>query len=585
MVGLTLGPGRVILRSGAVVVFGARSGGVALSTRNSHGRWTVVAGPARTAVASRAGENAGVTDWWRDAVIYQVYLKSFADSDGDGLGDLDGLTARLDHLVGLGVDGLWLNPCYPSPQHDGGYDVADYFAIDDVYGGTPALDRLLAAAHERGLRVLLDVVPNHCSSEHPWFQAALAGGPERERFFFRPGAPEGGPPNNWQSVFGGPAWTRLPDGQWYLHSFDPSQPDFNWRDRAVREHFEEVLRHWFDRGVDGFRIDVAAMLVKAEGLPDYDPAVDPAPPNSNQPEVHDIYRAWRRLGGERNFVGEVWAPSAAEVVAFARADELQQVFYFDLMLQPWDARSFRTSVATGLDALATIHNGHEGTLAWALNSHDAHRSVSRYGLLTPAEGGTGAVMGPALRQRGDIDVHKGQRRARAALLFVLGLPGATFLYQGEELGLPEVMDLPDSARQDPIWFRSGGTEYGRDGCRVPLPWTAGQPALGFSTGRPWLPQPDWFAGYAVDTQAAEPGSMLHLYRAALGLRRSLLDGSLEWLDPGRHDVLAYRRGATVVVTVFGEQPWTPPADWGTVRLSTVELVDGGLPGPSAAWLA
>jgi alpha-glucosidase len=534
-----------------------------------------------------------VTDWWRDAVIYQVYLKSFADSDGDGVGDLDGLTDRLDHLVRLGVDGLWLNPCYPSPGKDGGYDVADYFRIDDSYGGTPAFERLLAAAHGHGLRVLLDVVPNHCSGEHPWFQAALADRAARDRFLFRDGR-DGGPPNNWQSVFGGPAWTQVADGQWYLHSFDSSQPDFNWRNPDVRRHFEDMLRFWFDRGVDGFRIDVASMLIKADGLPDYDADVDPVPPNSNRPEVHDVYRSWRRLAegyAGRSFVGEVWAPAAHDVAAYARGDELHQVFYFDLMLQPWHAGSFRTSVETGLDAVTAVVGPDGGTLAWALNSHDAHRSVSRYGLLASAEDGTGAVMGPTLRQRGEVDVLIGQSRARAALLFLLGLPGGKFLYQGEELGLPEVMDLPDAVRQDPIWFRSGGTDYGRDGCRVPLPWAAGAPNLGFSTGTPWLPQPDWFAGYSADKQEADPGSMLALYRAALGLRRERFDASgvagssmIEWLDVDRDDVIAYRRGGTVVVTVFGGDPWPLPADWGQIVLSTVDVTDGWLAGPGSAWL-
>jgi alpha-glucosidase len=539
--------------------------------------------------------------WWREAVIYQVYVKSFGDSDGDGLGDLDGLTARLDHLVRLGVDGLWLSPCYPSPDRDGGYDVADYLRIDEAYGGTAALVRLLTEAHGRGLRVLLDIVPNHCSTEHEWFRAALAeppGGPHRERFLFRDGR-EGGtaPPNNWQSVFGGPAWTRVTDaeggpGQWYLHSFDPGQPDFNWRHPEVGRHFEGVLRHWFDLGVDGFRIDVAAMLVKAADLPDLDPRGDAVAPNSNQPEVHEVYRAWRRVADgydpRRTLVGEVWAPTAADVAAFVWPDELHQVFYFDLMRQPWHASSFRSSVDSGLEAVAGLTGSAAGTLAWVLNSHDAHRAVSRYGLRTSALTAAGEVMGPPLRPRGEVDVPLGQARARAALLFLLGLPGATFLYQGEELGLPEVMDLPDEARRDPIWFRSGGREHGRDGCRVPLPWVAAAAGFGFTTGRAWLPQPDWFAGFAADRQSADPGSVLSLYRSALARRREVFDDPterLDWLDVSTEDeVLAYRRGDAVVVTVFGPTALAVPPEWGRVVLSTVDVVDGRLPGPASAWL-
>jgi alpha-glucosidase len=333
------------------------------------------------------------------------------------------------------------------------------------------------------------------------------------------------------------------------------------------------------------------MLIKAEGLPDYVPSEDPTPPNSNQPEVHEVYRSWRRLADddarELVFVGEVWAPTAAEVADYIRPDELHQVFSFDLMLQPWHAASFRTSVETALAAVGSLDpDAPIGTLAWALNSHDAHRSVSRYGLLAAADDGTGAVMGPALRQRGEVDVPVGRARARAALLFLLGLPGGRFLYQGEELGLPEVMDLPEGTRQDPIWRRSGGQEYGRDGCRVPLPWTADAPNLGFSTGQPWLPQPEWFADYPADRQATDPGSMLSLYRAALAGRRGVSPSArLEWLDTDRPDVLAYRRGNTVVVTVFDGPPWTIPASWGALTLSSVDTHGRRLAGPASAWLS
>lgn len=553
--------------------------------------------------------------WWRDAVIYQVYIKSFADSDGDGIGDLDGVTDKLDHLKRLGVDGLWLNPCYPSPGRDGGYDIADYFAVDQALGGMEALDRLIAAAHKKDLKILLDIVPNHCSVAHPWFQQALAepaGGEMRQRFHFRNGRGQDGelPPNNWQSVFTGSAWTRtrMADGmpgQWYLHSFDSTQPDFNWQHPAVRQHFREVLRHWFDRGVDGFRIDVAAMLLKAPGLPDHGDHQSTADLTSHQPEVHAVYRDWRivsdRSAVDRTLalVGEVWAQTAEEVTAFLRHDELHAAFYFDLMTQPWQAAAFRDSVRRAMNALDKLldeaPDNPSGNLAWVLNSHDAHRSVSRYGLIQPHASGSQGVMGPALRPRGRVDVPLGQARARAALLLLLALPGSVYLYQGEEFGLPEVMDLPEAARQDPIWLRSSGAEHGRDGCRVPLPWRDNAPSFGFSppgAADPWLPQPAWFGDYACDRQEADPASTLAFYRTALAARRELITGAaarLEWLDiEASHtpdDVLALRRAGITVVIVFGDKPFTMPDEWGEVVLSSDALAGRDLQGPGAAWLA
>jgi alpha-glucosidase len=533
------------------------------------------------------------TAWWRDAVVYQVYLRSFADSDGDGVGDLGGLAQRLDHLGRLGVDGLWLNPCYPSGGADGGYDVAEYTNVDSAYGGLPAFDALLADAHRRGLKVLMDLVPNHCSDRHPWFVAALGappGSPERERFIFRTGRGDA-PPNNWRSTFGGPAWTRVGDtDQWYLHSFDPGQPDFNWRDPSVGDYFERVLRFWFDRGVDGFRIDVAHMLIKHSELLDW--AYPPDGPDSynayaqNQPEVHEVFRRWRRLADsydrDLTLVGEVWVPTVDDLARYLRPDELPQAFYFDLLLTGWGAAGFRSSVDLGLASIAATG----ATVTWTLANHDVHRAVSRYGLV--AESGELPVT-PA-RRRGVVDVARGERRARAALLLLLGLPGSVYIYQGEELGLPEVQDLPDDARQDPIWFRSGGTLHGRDGSRVPLPWRAAESSFGFSpTGRSWLPQPDWFARYAIESQWREDGSTLRLHADALALRRSIRDSLvgtvLHWLPvPDRPDVLAYRRGGLVCVTVFGESPFAPPPSWGRIALATGQPEDGKLPGESAAWL-
>ncbi|MGH3065521.1 MAG: glycoside hydrolase family 13 protein [Gaiellaceae bacterium] len=552
------------------------------------------------------GASAPAT-WWRDAVVYQIYVKSFADSDGDGIGDLDGITGKLPYVADLGIDAIWLSPCYPTPDRDGGYDVADYLRIADVYGGTAALERLLEGAHELGIRVLLDIVPNHCSVEHEWFQRALAeapGGEHRSRFLFRDGrGPDGTePPNNWQSIFGGPAWTRVREtdgtsGQWYLHVFDASQPDFDWRNPAVPSYFEQVLRYWFDRGVDGFRIDVAHGLLKEAGLPDFDPSGDGPSPMLNHADVHDVYRTWRSVSDsylperELMFVAEAWTPGAVETAAFIRGDELHATFGFDLLMQPWAAEGFRESVDATLAAVEEIseRTGPGGVIAWTLNNHDVHRSASRYGLMARVRS-KGADPAAVTRARGPVDVALGQARARAAVLFLLCLPGSIYLYQGEELGLPEVMDLPDDARRDPIFLRSAGVDVGRDGCRVPLPWTEVGPTLGFSPpgdeSRPWLPQPQSFREYAASSQSVDPDSTLSLYRRALRSRRGLLAGApetLDWVPTGRHDVLAYRRGMVSVVCVFGDDPYVVPDARGDLVLASSASDGRALPGSSAGW--
>jgi alpha-glucosidase len=542
--------------------------------------------------------------WWRESVVYQLYVRSFADSDGDGIGDLDGIADRLDHIAALGVDGLWLNPCYPSGGRDGGYDVADYTTIDPLYGGLAAFERLRDAAHARGLKVLMDLVPNHCSSEHQWFRAAVAAGPgspERARFIFRDGRGPGGsePPNNWRSVFGGPAWTRLtaPDGtpeQWYFHAFDPGQPDFDWTEPEVAAMFDDVLRLWFDRGVDGFRIDVAYAMVKAAGMPDL---ADPDGDNPylwNQPGVHEIFPRWRAIadGYDRDLtlVGEVWLP-AAELADYIRPGELDQAFYFDLLQQPFEASAFQMSIGACLDALKHV----AGVPAWALNSHDVHRTVTRYGIVEPEP------LDPSVgedswsnRPRGRVDLALGVARAKAAALLQLALPGTVYLYQGEELGLPEVQDLPDGSRRDPIWERSGHREFGRDGCRVPLPWRSQGPNFGFSAGEPaaepWLPQPEWFGEFAVQTQDADPDSVVAFYRKAIRARRGIeAEAVLEWLDLGRDDVIGFRRGGQVCVTVFGGAPLAVRPEWGAVVVSSgpigadgVDAVDG-VPADTTAW--
>ncbi len=440
--------------------------------------------------------------WWRDAVCYQIYVRSFADADGDGVGDLDGITSRLDHLADLGVDAVWLTPFYTSPQADHGYDVADYCDVDPLFGDLTAFDRLHHRARELGLRVIVDIVPNHSSDQHPWFKQALAAGPgspERSRYVFRDGTgPDGDrPPNNWPSKFGGSAWTRVPDGQWYLHLFDPAQPDFDWTLPAVGDEFERVLRFWLDRGVDGFRIDVADGLAKADGLPDLTPAQlaedaadadDPLRqverPFADQPAVHDVYRRWRRVlddyPGDRMAIGEAWVGDTAALARYVRGDELQQVFNFHWLNAPWSASAWRQVVEDTFAATDPVG----ATPTWVLSNHDVVRTPSRYG------------EGP-----------QGLARARAALLAMLALPGSAYLFQGEELGLPQV-DVPPDRRQDPSYLRGRGT--GRDGCRVPLPWTTDGPdtSYGFSpagAAPAWLPQPPGWGDLSVQAQTGRAG--------------------------------------------------------------------------------
>lgn len=562
-----------------------------------------------------AGSSPGDAPWWRDAVIYQVYPKSFADSDGDGVGDLPGVVARLDHLVRLGVDAVWLSPFYPSPQADGGYDVADYCDVDPVLGTLADLDALLARAHALGLRVIVDLVPNHTSDEHPWFHDALAapdGSPRRDVYLIRPGTGPGGerPPNNWRSVFGGPAWTRVDAltgrvgdaGQWYLHTFDAKQPDLNWESPLVRARFLDVLRFWLDRGVDGFRVDVAHGLVKAEGLPDWDggptamvmggsahaPGSDVVDlgPMFDQDGVHDIYRSWNRLlatyPGDRAMVGEACVEPAARAARYVRPDEMQQAFNFPFLQCRWDAEALRRVITVSLEADGAVG----APTTWVLSNHDVVRHASLLGWVDTGRSPNGIGADDP-----QPDAALGLRRARAAALLLLALPGSAYLYQGEELGLPEHTTLPDRARQDPMWFRSGGTERGRDGCRVPLPWEADAPGFGFGpTGRTWLPQPGDWAALAVDVQEKDASSTLALYRDAIRCRRErgLGRGTLTWAEPDGVDpgeVLAFRNGDVLVVVNFGEAP-VPVPEGGRVLLhSDADGAGSGLVARDrAAWI-
>jgi alpha-glucosidase len=518
----------------------------------------------------------GDDDWWRDAVVYQVYPRSFADSDGDGTGDLRGLRGKLPYLRELGVDALWLSPFYTSPLADGGYDVADYRDVDPRFGTLGDFDDMTAEAHRLGLRIIVDIVPNHCSSAHAWFRAALdagPGSPERALFHFREGRGTAGelPPNDWESIFGGPAWTRVPDGQWYLHLFDPQQPDFDWDHPAVHAEFQEILRFWLDRGVDGFRIDVAHGMVKEAGLPDVGSVAgrqvtligSNSLPYFDQDGVHEIYRSWRPIldsyPGGRMAVAEAWVASPQRLARYIGPDELHQAFNFDFMTSTWDAAALHTVIDKSL-AEATLVGA---PTTWVLSNHDKPRHVTRYG-----------------------DGPVGLRRARAGTLLMLALPGSAYLYNGEELGLPEVLDLPDALREDPAFLRTGES---RDGCRVPLPWS-GTHKDGFGFGpdgsaAPWLPQPAAWAPLTAEAQEHNPSSTLNFYRAALRLRKAhpaLGGGTFAWLDsePG---VLAFSRepGLHVITNISDKAiPIT-----GAVLLSSSPLdEDGLLPPDTTAWL-
>ena len=510
--------------------------------------------------------------WWRDAVYYEVYVRSFADADGDGTGDLPGITERLDHLADLGVDAVWITPFYPSPQHDHGYDVADYRDVEPAYGDLAAFDALVERAHGLGLKVIVDVVPNHTSWDHPWFEAALEGDEAaRARYLFRQGrGPEGAePPNNWLSVFGGGAWERVPGepGTWYLHLFDSSQPDLDWTNPEVGDDFERTLRFWLDRGADGFRIDVAHGLVKESGLPDvegdpeaYAGGTVPGGPMWDQDDVHEVYRRWRRVldsyPGDRMAVGEAWAPTPERTARYVRHDELQQAFNFHFLTADFSAEAFRDVIELTLSTLAPV--GADAT--WVLANHDVVRPPTRYG------GG-----------------EAGLARARAATMVMLALPGSAYLYQGEELGLEQVEVAADD-KQDPEFLNGRGP--GRDGCRVPLPWSGDEApyAFGPGEGQPWLPQPDDYAPLSVAAQRDDPDSTLGFYRRALRTRRGLLaDG---WardiaVEEAAPDVLSLRRGEVSVLVNFSQTPVDLPEQ--EVLLASVPVA-GSLPPDAAVWL-
>ncbi|MGX1487939.1 glycoside hydrolase family 13 protein [Streptomyces tendae] len=531
----------------------------------------------------------GPVPWWREAVCYEIHPRAFADGNGDGTGDLPGATARLDHLAELGVDAVWITPFYPSPLADGGYDIADHTGVA-VDLGTPAdFDALVERAHALGIKVLVDVVPNHTSDQHPWFRAALAaapGSPARQLYLFRDGRGEKGelPPNDWHSAFGGPAWTRVEEadglpGQWYLHLHAPEQPDLNWRHPQVTAEFERVLKHWLDHGVDGFRVDVAHTLFKADDLPDAGPGQhqdvhrNHLMPYYDQEELHPLFRNWRTLLNhhpapagavaphERVMVAEAGIFDRERLARYVAADEMQQVFNFAFLECPWDGAALRDVVEESVRAMRAVG----APVTWVLSSHDAVRPVTRYGGGRP-----------------------GERRARAAALLMLALPGAAYVYQGEELGLPQA-DIPDDRIRDPLWERSERRHRGRDGCRVPLPWSGTAPPYGFGAAAPedcWLPQPADWAELTVAAQQDDAASMLTLYRAALRLRRDhpAADTVLRVQGPADGSWFAFDRSARLRCLVnFSARP-VPLDDGARVLLSSAPLDGRTVPQDTAVWM-
>ncbi len=529
--------------------------------------------------------------WWRNAVIYQVYIRSFADANGDGTGDINGIRSKLPYLAELGVNGLWVNPWYASPLNDGGYDVADYRDIEPSYGTLDDAKAMIAEAHELGLKVLVDLVPNHTSNEHEWFQQAIAapiGDPSRDRYHIRPGRGIDGsePPTDWIAVFGGSAWEQLDDGEWYLHLFDTSQPDLNWTNTEVQEEFQDIFRFWCELGADGFRVDVAHGLAKDMSFPDAGEAAEllsnaktPNHPYWDRDDVHEYIRQWRAVldeYGDRMMVAEAWvAPDRAPM--YIRPDEYHQTFAFDFLDSNWDRDEMRARVAKVIETTASV----DSVPTWTLSNHDVVRHATRYGLPKGTPWRKWLLDGP----HDQLDAELGLRRARAAVLLMLALPGGVYLYQGEELGLPEVYDLPLDILDDPVWRLSGNTSKGRDGCRVPIPWAASGPSLGFGANDGWLPQPEFFSEFSMEAQQGDPRSILELYRSALSFRTDQLtsDPEITWDPAASPEVLSFERPGGLQCWVnFGPGPVELP-EGATVVLASDPDFSGQMATDTAVW--
>jgi alpha-glucosidase len=541
------------------------------------------------------------SEWFRSGVIYQIYPRSFADANGDGIGDLKGIEQKLDSLSDLGIDAVWLSPFFKSPQKDGGYDVADYIDVDPLFGTLADFDLMLAKAHSLGIRVMIDLVPNHTSDQHQWFQSALASEPgtaEREFYHFKDGLGENGelPPNNWVSMFGGPAWTRVIEkdgtpGQWFVHLFDSSQPDLNWSNEKVQEAFEDIFRFWLDRGVDGFRVDQPHAMAKAKGLPDH-PYVAEAgagfiegrenPPMWFQEEVHPIFRRWRKIlesyEGDRAMCGEAYVYPLSLMAQWVRPDEFHQTFNFRFLDAGWDPKKLFDAINESFKAF----DGVGAPSTWVLNNHDVIRHASRFG----GDYGRATASDGIGSNQTQPDNQLGLTTAKGATLFMLGLPGASYLYQGEELGLPEHTTLEDKFRQDPTFARTKGTRVGRDGCRVPLPWDQSSDSSGFSaTGESWLPQPESYGELARSLQEKDASSTLSFYKQALAIRKQLAlgEGSFAWVEGHTGpDSLAYENSGIRVIYNFGNEPID--LSKAEVLISSQSLTGGKLESNSCVWI-
>ena len=540
--------------------------------------------------------------WGRDSVTYQIYIRSFADANGDGKGDVAGIISRLPYLKKLGVDAIWITPWYPSPQKDHGYDVADFMDIEPDYGTLSDAKKLIEQSHKLGMRLLVDIVPNHCSDQHKWFQEALAAKPgskERDRFIFRDGKGENGdtPPNNWQAVFGGSAWHRITEadgkaGQWYLHLFAVEQPDFNWQNQEVKDYFEKVLKFWLDLGVDGFRIDVAHGMIKADGLPDVpsDPKLLEGKPMPfwDQDGVHEIYKEWRKIldsyPNDRMAVAEAWVHPATRIARYLRPGELMNSFNFEFLGSKWDVAEIKNNINKSIEAIGAVG----APSSWVFNNHDVVRSVDRFDL------GLGLSGGTTLERHGDVNkfnLERGRKRARAGALLMLALPGGAYIYQGEELTLPEAREIPEDRLSDPRWKMSNYTDRGRDGCRVPLPWRSNNAgAFGFSDNAKltpkdsWLPQSSNWGDFSVEAQDSDPNSSLNLYRKALEIRKSLSglgDGPMSWVDAPDHVVAFSRPGDFYCYLNLGADFKLPQA--AKVLVSSSPIENGVLPTDTAVW--
>lgn len=545
----------------------------------------------------KTNQLAGPANWWRDAVVYQIYPRSFADGNGDGIGDLAGIISRVDYLGDLGIDAVWLSPFFPSQLADGGYDVDDYQQIDERIGTLEQFDELVAKLHARNIRVFVDIVPNHSSNKHVWFQEALASAPRsvaRDRYIFRDGkGPNGNePPSKLASHFGPEGWTQVPDGQWYMHLFTKEQPDFNWDNQEVNQYFLDTLRFWSDRGVDGFRIDVAHALKKQlEPLPDRDSYAlsvmkdDGTDPIFDRDEVHEVYAAWREVFNEydppRVAVAEAWVHPNRRP-PYASEKGLGQAFNFDLLASMWDAVSFREIISDNLE----LSRSTGSSSTWVMSNHDVIRHATR--LAIPGYGKSADGFGDENswyvqnRLNPGLDLEVGLSRAKAATLLILALPGSTYIYQGEELGLHEVLDIPSESMQDPQWHRGEGKLKSRDGCRVPLPWTSQGGSFGFGAGGSHLPQPAWFSELSVESQQ-QGDTTLNLYRRAINLRKKMLKSEdINWLksEPG---TISFERDGLICITNFGEGEISLPA--ANLLISSAPLSEGKLPANATAWLS